>query len=351
MIMAISGSQAARMKYTNRGLKEKKKKSRSGKKNTPAVRYLRYELTNSPNGGTETSHFIDLARDLSAINRRLMRQGRAYHVKRISIVSSNTIAAHNVADLTSFPGVTDFTQNAGRVTVAVAPDSWTVRNAWKRGFKVWNMHREEASRAAGNTLKSKFDDFKVYLSNDHRVATMLTPKDNGGNNLQFGEWNYADVFTSDGTTSADAFQLHLLGGHVGSTGSLTSVGLVKSYGESRTTVDTDQPNVPSTASTDPLVNTFDHGTVIDEVVGQMIAENDNPPYDVTNYPGSDGNMAKPIVVQQTTLGADGRASVGGFTAICGLLELETTSPKANDVYSVLVELAPGSYRGIAADVI
>ena len=328
------------------------KKSRSGKKNTtPAVRYLRYELTNSSNAGTETSHYIDLARDISAINRRLYRQGRAYHVKRISIVSSNTIAAHNVADLSSFPGITDFTQNAGRVTIAVAPDSWTVRNAWKRGFKVWNMHRDEAARAAGNTLKSKFDDFKVNLSRDHQLATMLVPKDNGGNNLQFGEWNYADMFSPDGTTSADAFQIHLLGDHVGSTGSFTSVGLVKSYGQSRTTVDLDQPNVPSTVTADPLLNTFDHGTVIDEVVSQMIAENDNPPYDVVNYPGSDGNMAKPIVVQQTTLGADGRASVGGFTAICGLLEIEATSPKANDVYSVLVELAPGSYRGIAADVI
>jgi hypothetical protein len=37
--------------------------------------------------------------------------------------------------------------------------------------------------------------------------------------------------------------------------------------------------------------------------------------------------------------------------MCGVLELETTSPIASDVYSVLVELAPGSYRGIAAEVI
>jgi hypothetical protein len=35
----------------------------------------------------------------------------------------------------------------------------------------------------------------------------------------------------------------------------------------------------------------------------------------------------------------------------GLIEIESTSPIANDVYSVLVELAPGKYRGIKADVI
>jgi hypothetical protein len=56
-------------------------------------------------------------------------------------------------------------------------------------------------------------------------------------------------------------------------------------------------------------------------------------------------------VQQTTLGADGRASVGGFSAMCGLIEIEATSPVADDLYSILVELAPGKYRGIAADVI
>jgi hypothetical protein len=37
--------------------------------------------------------------------------------------------------------------------------------------------------------------------------------------------------------------------------------------------------------------------------------------------------------------------------MCGLIEIEAKSPIANDVYSVLVELAPGNYRGVAADVI
>lgn len=62
-------------------------------------------------------------------------------------------------------------------------------------------------------------------------------------------------------------------------------------------------------------------------------------------------MPKPLVVQQTTLGADGRSTVGGFSAMCGLIEVEATSPIGEDVYSILVELAPGSYRGVAAEVI
>jgi len=34
-----------------------------------------------------------------------------------------------------------------------------------------------------------------------------------------------------------------------------------------------------------------------------------------------------------------------------LIEVEMKSPIASDIYSVLVELAPGNYRGIKADVI
>lgn len=337
--ITFNAGQSASKKKRAASSASKKSRSVKKKKSTPvpAVRYLRYELTNSGSAGTETSHYIDLARDLSAINRRLMRQGRAYHVKRISIVSSNTIPA---------PG-----QNAGRVTIGTAPDSWTVRNAWKRGFESWKMMHFDASKAAFGTLAGKYSDFKVNLSDDFRSATKLTPKDNGGNNLTLGEWNYATLVSPDGTTSADSFEVHLLGDHNGSAGAWTSVGLVKSYGASRQTVDNGQPYTPSTASDDPLVNLFDDGTVFDEVIQLQEDENDDPPYSRDGYAGGSSNHPKPIVVQQTTLGADGRASVGGFTAICGLLEIEATSPVANDVYSVLVELAPGNYRGIAADVI
>lgn len=335
--------------------KSKATMSRSVKKSkttVPANRYLRYELTNSGSPNTETSHFIDLARDLSALNRRLMRQGRAYHVKRISIVSSNTIAAHNVADLTSFPGVTDFTNNAGFVSVSTAGDGWVVREAWKRGFKSWQEQQAAAAKNAGNDVRGTWNDFKVYLTNDMRSGgTILTPKDNGGNNMSLGEWSYTQLVSSDGTTSADNFYLHLLGDHSGSAGSRAAVGLVKSYGESRATVKSGVPQVPSAASDDPIVNVHDHGTTHDEILDRIESDGDEPPYSIADYPGSDANMPKPQVVQQTTLGADGRASVGGFSAMCGLIELETKSPIASDVYSVLVELSPGNYRGIAADVI
>jgi hypothetical protein len=310
----------------------------AAKKRTPVNRYLRYELTNSGTPGTETSHYIDLAKDLSAINRRLYRQGRAYHVKRVSIVSSNTnvIAPGNAA---------------GRITFSTAHDTWVTRNAWRRGFETKQAMDKMALKTMGSSAKPTFHDFKVYLSNDHRTGTVLAPKDNGGNNVQAGEWVYSTFVSPDGTTGADDFEAVIHGDHVGAAGSRTVVGLVKSYSATRATVQDTSPDLPGGASDDPLVNLFDDGTVLDEIVNDLETHNDAPPYNPNNYPGGDLNHPKPCVVQQTTLGTDGKSSVGGFTAMCGLIEIEATSPIASDVYSVLVELAPGNYRGIAAEVI
>ena len=312
------------------------------KKSTPAHRYLRYELTNSGTPGNETSHFIDLARDLSRVNRRLYRQGRDYHVKRISIVSSNT---NQLA-----PG-NDAASSAGRVTVSTALDTWVTRNAWKRGFDLYQKMNKMAMSGQTSDLRGTYADFKVYLHSDMTSGTILDPKDNGGNSYAAGDWDYSEFVSPDGTTSADPFLITLHGNHVGSAGSRTSVGLIRSYGEARATIDNTSPNVPSTAADDPLNNLFDDGTHVDEIIDDLIAQNDGAPYANLSYPGDDSNGPKPVVIQQTTLGTDGRSTIGGFNAICGLLELETSSPHANDVYSVLVELAPGKYRGIAAEVI
>jgi hypothetical protein len=309
----------------------------AAKSKTPAHRYLRYELTNGA-AGVETSHFIDLAKDLSDLNRRLYRQGRVYHVKRITVISSNTnqLAAG---------------QDAGRISFSTAMDSWVARNAWKRGFEMFKMMNKKATMGISGDISAKFADFKVYLTDDHRTGTKLEPLDNGGNTGTGGEWTYSQMTSPDGTTSADEFALHLLGDHNGAAGAYVSVGLVTSYGQSRATVDVDQPNTPTGIEDDPLVNIFDDGTVTDEVIANLVAHGDNPPYDMDDYPGGVANYPKPMVVQDCTLGTDGRATVGGFTALCGLIEVESKSPNPSDVYSVLVELAPGSYRGVSADVI
>jgi len=308
-----------------------KAKSKAKAKPVPAVRYLRYRLTTSGTPGTETSHYIDLARDLSTVNRRLYRQGRDYHVKKISIISSDTPSAGNF------------------VTASTCPSTWVSYGAWRRGFQTWNKMNKVATDQSSGNIAGTWADFKVHLSLDMKNATLMNPYDNGNNLYQDGEWVYSQMVTPDGTATADEFELTMLGDHDGAAGSRNTVGLIKSYGESRPTVSaTGSPSVPGDASSDPLINIFDYGTTIDDVVENLEFNNDYPPYDPANYPGDDGNGPKPAVVQQTTI-VDGRASLGSFTAFCGLVELEVKSALPSDLWSVLIEIAPGNYRGIKSE--
>jgi len=163
----------------------------------PAVRYLRYDLTNSGDAGTETSHFIDLARDLSLVNRRLYRSGRVYHVKRVTVVSRNTIAGFT----TDPPGQ----QNAGRISVSTAPDSWVARGAWHRAFKAWKQMNKTASGQLSGNITGTWSDFKIYLSADMAGATLPLPLDNGGNAIRADNtnWDVSTFVTPDGTTTDD----------------------------------------------------------------------------------------------------------------------------------------------------
>lgn len=314
------------------------------KSTTPAVRHLRYQAQVTT-GGSYSTYYIDLARDLSAVNRRLYRQGRDYHVKRVTIVSRNTIAAR--FELGGVPTQVD----AGKVRVSTVPNSWVARNAWNRGFNLWNKANKEAMKAVSSDIKGTWSDFKVYMSNGHRTGTMLDTIDLANTSVQYGDWEYSVLVSPDGTTSADPFYLQWVGNHNGSAGAWNAVGLIKSYGESRATVNIGSPNVPATVSDDPLTNMFDDGTITDERINNLESENDIAPYSTADYPGDDTNMPTESLVQVTTLGTDGKATVGGFSALGGLVRIDVLSDYNVDDFDVLVELAPGSYRGIAAEVI
>ena len=299
---------------------------------TPAVRYLRYLLQHDGES-QEDSHYIDLAKDLSAINRRLYRQGKVYRIAGITV--------HSTSD--------------AFVKVCAAPDSWVVRNAWKRGYKRWKAMNKLAERTLG-----RYHDFKVRLIDDMRTdPDKPYPVDSGNNLLEFGDWDYSKFQTPDGTTTTEQFTTHLLGPHVGSAGAWTSIGLVLSYGEARGTVNEQVPVFDSEGDDDPLLNLFDDGTQVDEIAQNIDDDNDKPPYSYgsgttdrgESYPGSTSNHPKPIVhgetsvTEQTSIGY-----VAGFNAICGLLEIETFSSQAAqpDIIEVLIELAPGDYKGVAA---
>lgn len=296
---------------------------------TPAVRYLRYHLAHT-DAGVEDSHYIDLAEDLSRINRRMYRQGKVYRIANVTIHS---------------------TSNAF-IKMCAAPDSWVVRNAWKRGFGLWN----KMNRGPGRVL-NRYHDYKVRLIDDARTDVDTPhPIDSGNNIVEAGEWIHAAYVTPDGTATSREFTVHLLGPHVGALGAETRVGLVKSYAEARGTVVTNSPTFDDQGDDDALTNLFDDGTTLDEIASNIDTHNDATPYSFgatssdrgESYPGSD-NQPKPIVFGITSVTtAQSIGYVTGFNAICGLLEIETFSDVPNDTIEVLIELAPGDYKGVAA---
>ncbi len=324
--------------------KKMAKRKRTTKKNnshTPAVRHLRYQLTNHAVGGTETSHFLDLFRDLSLVNRRLYRQGNHLFIKKITVTSRNA--------------------DNGLVSVGAAPTSWIVDAAWKKAFRLWNSMRKGHGGAPGSGLPrgvtpATWADFKVFLSNEHRLATMPLPLDNGNNAVitNTSEWVYARFISPDGTTSADEFQAHLLGPDIGAPGTFTSVGIVQGYKESRRTVQEDTTG--DEIDTDSwMINLFDDGTTLDEIAEDLKDDGDLPPYDLDSYTGGASNMPKPLVQQmkslvQSAAGATNAPSItlGGIQAPCGLLEIETQSAVSEDVFDVLIEIAAGDYKGVKA---
>ena len=301
------------------------------KKNTPAVRELRYSMNASATPGTSASSYIDLAKDLSAVNRRLYRQGRDYHVKRVTIVSTTTPNSGN------------------KVSVGALSDSWVTRNAWRRGFDTWTKMNNDALHNTSKSVKSTWHDFKIRMDLASVTGTQPTPKDMDGNTYGGGEWSYSKYVSPD-LGAVDEFEIYMLGDHNGAAGAWNYVGLVKSYAESRATVQVGSPNVPSPANTDPLTNVFDYGETIDDVIDNIEAENDEAPYDTFNYIGELNNGPGPTTVQIGTLN-EGRLVLGGFNAIAGLLRIDLVSTVPNDAFDVVIELAPGKYRGISAEVI
>lgn len=325
----------------------KKKGAKRKKSFTPASRFLRYQIQNSATPNQETSHYIDLARDLSAINRRLYRQGKVYQVANISITSRNTIN--------------------GFVSFSTAPDTWVTRASWNRGKKMYDeMNKLVLDMPGSNARKGRYHDYKVYLDNAHRSAAQNRPLDSANNQAGSGEWIASEFHSPDGTTTQDLFTTHLLGAHaVGAGGgdNYESIGLILSYGEARATVNQETPLTDSQGSDDPLLNLFDSGSQVDEIAADLENDANAPPYKLMSggseatigehYPGSSSNMPRALVNRLVGIGQQGGVSaptvmVPGFTAICGLIEVEMASAVENDVFDITIELAPGAYKGVAA---
>ena len=308
-------------------------------------RHLRFVFT--PGSDQERSTFIDIAKALSAVNRRFYRQGLYYYVSNVTIHNSS---------------------NAW-VSIHTLPDTYMTKNAWIRAYKLWQKMQARAQVAGGpQSVPGRYRDFKVAMTGDHNFSASESP-DYGmisPNVIQTDEWAQSRYTTDDPdnagdmTHSPDQFYCHMVGPHNGSDNNWVSIGAIASYGSTRREYDGTDDEADEAAgayAVDPFSSLFDAGDSHDEILGDLVMENDEAPYDHDRLIGEYDDEDLIVVAQCATGGSSGSATVaraGGFCAPLGLIKIVTdespdTGSDSIGAIEVNFEVVPGTYHGVYAE--
>ena len=297
--------------------------------------------------GTEGSiRYIDLARCMSIVNRKLYRQQGLWEVLAVKAFAHNKVA-----------GATPYTGVPFKYSLRGAPRSWVVRNAMVKVFEKWKDQQKGAYDAMGSdSFKPKWQDFKVYLSDDHVNGTELTPTSGdmfgADDAYNVGSWEHAEFVIEEamsvpGVITERQPLLHILGPDNG----YVNMGIVNAYQESRSIVTSPEPIVPAGGSTNLYTLSEDAlGDQDAQVTAEMMGSaNRSPPYDPDDYAGGATNAIAP---QAYSMGASTTGSTvprfitsNGFSAVNGLLELQVGLTKAEaDVGEFWLQLVIGKRR-------
>ncbi len=297
---------------------------------------LRFEFDS--NGRT----YIDLGREMSKVQRKLVRQGQNFVVHGGLIQDAN---------------------NEYTVRFNTAPQSWVVGTALRRARKMWELQYKQILSEGGlGKLKPKYWDWKVYLNQGHISAggaSLLEAKDEAGTAYPAGEWAYSRYASEDVDWSAagipqqsqnrdaDEFFCHIVGDHLGTSPNWVSVGAIESWRDSRPSVDDNDPEIDTPTrdaiAADPLVNLFDEADADDERLIHLSTHNDAPPYDAKVVPGT-GPTGLERMAMAATSASNPIVPVNGFMAPHGLIEVHCTRASSGLVTVMLdVEAVGGIY--------
>jgi hypothetical protein len=305
-------------------------------RNLPAKKYTHSnptELRLSFEFSGNSTQFIDIARAMSAINRKFVSQQAYFYVSKVELYNNEDAF----------------------VDIHTLPDTWVTRNAVKRGRAMLEKMNGLLDPSVSGLASAPYHDFKVYMSDRHRTTGSSDPVLYDINStpevVAPDEWRYTQLVSADddgdAEQEADNFYLHVLGDHNGSSGDWNSIGLIKSYGESRSTVSAGASEVALDV-TDPLMNLFDNSSEeqINDVATRLQFDNDGPPYDLDVYVGEAIGMAQQArLVTTSTLGRV--ATAPGFCAPMGLICVDPQNTAT--AFRVVITLAPGTYHGCYAE--
>jgi len=293
--------------------------------------------------------YVDTAKQLSKINRRMYQQGRLYGYQGLTFIWKTVPSAAPLKALATI-----------ECSVRTSGNTWITQNAFVKGKALWNQMQDLVLQD-NPSIAGKWHDFKILLDNNSVNARQLEARDGNGVLYLDGEWDYStyvmpqhEVNPATGAPlAADEFTATLIGDDT-----TTKRSLVKAYEESRATVQADMPNVPAGMTTSFFNLLTDSGSQEPELATVIEQEGDNPPYNLDNYPGGAGNAENPVIVGYAAISAqevDG--NIGAFVAPCGLLQIEIKGYDEDGVViaetempaiDILLHVAPGMYKGVAA---
>lgn len=284
------------------------------------------------------TYYIDLAHQLSKVRRKLVRQGQNFAVHA---------------------GMLQDTNNESYIRINTAPQSWVVNTALRRARRMWNKSYRSAVREAGlGRITPKYWDWKVLLSSSHlasSAAQRLEAVDANGNPFPVGDWTYSKFVSEDidwsdpnltaaANRNADEFYAHIVGDHVPDTGNPNywqSIGIIESWKDTRPQPDSNDPDMPADAQTDPLANLFDEADADDEKIDILTDVGDEPPYDEDQVPGDAASTGLERMAVAKVSTANPIVPVNGFMATHGLLEVVVTQALGNTgLFSLMLDVEP-----------
>lgn len=274
-----------------------------------------FKIANS-NGGDD---YLDIAEAMSVVNRKLNRQQGLWTVLGLNFFAEQGSGA-------PVPGTGCFFE----VGVYGAPRNWVTRNALVKAFEHWKEQQAEAYAASSPSIKPRWQDFKVYLNEDHRAevaaGTELLPWSGGmfGSSDQYNaaeDWVHSRLVYTDldggGLPDTHEPELQIMGVPT------QCVSLIRQYQISRARVISPDPDVPS-AITTSIYTQMDAGLSekVEEITINLLDQNDEPPYDVDDYPGGTSNGTEPVLYGFATNSSTQRrkVSIPGFGVPNGLLK-------------------------------
>lgn len=261
--------------------------------------------------GANSNVLVDVAKCLSAVNRRLYRQGKIYTVKIEMITPA---------------------QDGVGFTMKAIPDTWMVKKAWELAKSTRDEQLNTSSRRRG-----RWDDFRVGWANG--LLTGIVPKQaDGSTDYTIDESQISKIH--DSTDSVDN-GLVMFGIARDATNNL--FGIIEQYDQIGNTL-SGQPS--GSPSLDAYTQAHADASLI-EAAGDLATEQgDDPPYDADGISGATdiGSTLLPQMGQASSGNGSARNSYTADLPL-GLLKIENGNSNG---HAVLFTVTRGDYKGVKA---